>query len=40
MQSEEDVNRVVEQYADTVRRLCMIHLKMMRTARTYFKLYF
>ena len=27
MQSEEDVNRVVEQYADTVRRLCMIHLK-------------
>lgn len=27
MRSEEEVNRAVEQYADTVRRLCMIHLK-------------
>lgn len=27
MQSEQEVNRVVEQYADTVRRICMIHLK-------------
>lgn len=27
MRSEQDVNRAVDQYADTVRRLCMIHLK-------------
>lgn len=27
MRSEEEVKRAVEQYADTVRRLCMIHLK-------------
>ena len=27
MRSEHEVNRAVEQYADTVRRLCMIHLK-------------
>ena len=27
MRSEQEVNRAIEQYADTVRRLCMIHLK-------------
>ena len=27
MRSEQEVNRVIEQYADTVRRICMIHLK-------------
>lgn len=27
MRSEQEVNRAVEQYADMVRRLCMIHLK-------------
>lgn len=27
MRSEQEVNRAVEQYADIVRRLCMIHLK-------------
>lgn len=27
MRSEHEVNRAVEQYADTVRRLCMVHLK-------------
>lgn len=27
MRSETDVNRAIEKYADTVRRLCMIHLK-------------
>lgn len=27
MRSEEEVNRAIEQYSDTVRRLCMIHLK-------------
>ena len=27
MRSEQDVIRAMEQYADTVRRLCMIHLK-------------
>lgn len=27
MRSEQEVNRAIEQYADTVRRLCMVHLK-------------
>ncbi len=27
MRSEEEVNRAIELYSDTVRRLCMIHLK-------------
>lgn len=27
MRSEQEVNRAIEQYADTVRRLCMLHLK-------------
>ncbi len=27
MRSEQEVNRAIEQYEDTVRRLCMIHLK-------------
>ena len=27
MRNEQEVNRVIEQYSDTVRRLCMIHLK-------------
>lgn len=27
MRSEQELNRAIEQYADTVRRLCMIHLK-------------
>lgn len=27
MRSEQEVNRAMERYADTVRRLCMIHLK-------------
>lgn len=27
MRSEQEVNRVIEKYADTVRRICMIHLK-------------
>ncbi|MEY8320744.1 RNA polymerase sigma factor [Lachnospiraceae bacterium 46-61] len=27
MRSEKDVNRVIEQYSDMIRRLCMIHLK-------------
>lgn len=27
MKSPEDVNRVVEQYADMVRRICFVHLK-------------
>lgn len=27
MRSETDVNRVIDKYSDTVRRLCMIHLK-------------
>ena len=27
MRSEQEVNRAIDRYADTVRRLCMIHLK-------------
>ena len=27
MRSEQDVNRAIEQYADTVKRVCFIHLK-------------
>ena len=27
MRSEQELNRAIEEYADTVRRLCMIHLK-------------
>lgn len=27
MRSEGDVNRVIEQYSDTVKRICLIHLK-------------
>ncbi len=27
MRSEQEVNRAIEQYSDTVQRLCMIHLK-------------
>lgn len=27
MRSEEEANRAIEQYADTVRRICMVHLK-------------
>lgn len=27
MRSEQEANRAIEQYADTVRRICMIHLK-------------
>lgn len=27
MRSEQEVNKAIERYADTVRRLCMIHLK-------------
>ncbi len=27
MRSEQEVNRVIELYGDTVRRLCMIYLK-------------
>ena len=27
MRNEDEVNRAMEQYADTVRRICMVHLK-------------
>ena len=27
MRSEEEANRAVEKYADTVRRICIVHLK-------------
>lgn len=27
MRSEQEMNQVIERYADTVRRLCLVHLK-------------
>lgn len=27
MRSEQEVNRAIEKYADTIRRICMVHLK-------------
>lgn len=27
MRSEEEVSRAIDEYADTIRRICMIHLK-------------
>lgn len=27
MRSEQEVNRAVEQYADVIRRICILHLK-------------
>lgn len=27
MRSEEEINTAIEQYADTVKRICIVHLK-------------
>ncbi len=40
MRSEEEVNRAIERYADTVRRLCMIHLKNYADAEDIFQTVF
>lgn len=40
MQTEQEVNRVVEQYADTVRRLCMVRLKNRADAEDVFQTVF
>lgn len=40
MRNEQEVNRVVEQYADTVRRLCMVRLKNRADAEDVFQTVF
>lgn len=40
MRSEHDVNRAMEQYADTVRRICMIHLKSYHDSEDIFQTVF
>lgn len=40
MRSEQEVNRAVEQYADTVRRICMLHLKNRADAEDIFQTVF
>ena len=40
MRSEQEANRAVEQYADTVHRLCMIHLKNYHDAEDIFQTVF
>lgn len=40
MREEQDVNRAIEQYGDTVRRLCMIHLKNYHDAEDIFQTVF
>lgn len=40
MREEQDVNRAIEQYGDTVRRLCMIHLKNYYDAEDIFQTVF
>ncbi len=37
MRSPEDVNRVVEKYADMVRRICLVHLKNMHDTEDVFQ---
>lgn len=37
MRSEEEVNRAIERHADTIRRLCMIHLKNYADAEDIFQ---
>ena len=39
MRSEYEVNRAVEQYADTVRRLCMLHLKSYHDTEDIFQIF-
>ena len=40
MRSEHEVNRALDQYADTVRRLCMIHLKSYHDSEDIFQTVF
>lgn len=40
MREEQDVNRAIEQYGDTVRRICMIHLKNYHDAEDIFQTVF
>lgn len=40
MRDEQEVNRAVEQYADMIRRLCMIHLKNYHDAEDIFQTVF
>lgn len=40
MRNEQEVNRAIEQYADTVRRLCMVHLKNHADTEDFFQTVF
>lgn len=40
MRSEQEVNRAIERYSDTVRRLCMVHLKNYHDAEDIFQTVF
>lgn len=40
MRSEQEVNRAVEQYADTVRRICLVHLKNYADTEDIFQMVF
>ncbi|WP_322199043.1 RNA polymerase sigma factor [Acutalibacter intestini] len=40
MRSEQEVNRAIEQYSDTVRRLCVVHLKNPADAEDIFQTVF
>ena len=40
MRSEQEVNRVIELYGDTVRRLCMIYLKNYADTEDIFQKFF
>ena len=37
MRSEDEINRVIEEYADLVRRLCMLHLKSVQDSEDIFQ---
>mgnify|MGYP000600447788 CR=1 FL=1 len=40
MQSEQEVNRAIEKYADMVRRLCLIHLQNSADTEDIFRQWF
>lgn len=40
MRSEHEINRAMEEYADTIRRLCMIHLKSYHDSEDIFQTVF
>ena len=40
MRNEEEVNQAIERYADTVRRICMVHLKNLSDTEDIFQTVF